>query len=174
MTSGHVVVKASVGSKCHITDLARIDESVWEVLGLAVVSNICWGSIGEVMAVAAEVGAHWVSEDILLQILRTAQSSWAKLCQPPSRYTNFLHILFIQSTLGQVEVKCSFSILSNAATGTTVEERVRKVAALNVPLHIGLWVVGKSLAYATSGPPLSSNHILIEILWRPQDTKMRP
>ena len=41
VTSGHMVVKASVGSECHITDLARIDESVWEVLCLAVVSDIC-------------------------------------------------------------------------------------------------------------------------------------
>ena len=169
-----MVVKASVGSKCHITDLARIDESVWEVLCLAVVSDICWGSIGEVMAEGAEVDAQWVSEDILLQILRTAQSSWAKLCQPPSENTTFLHILFIQGTLGQVEVKCSFSILCNTASRTTVEEWVREVSALNVPLNVGLRMVGKSSAYATSWSSLSSYHILIEIFWRPQDTKMRP
>ena len=75
MTSGHVVVKASVGSKCHITDLARIDESVWEVLGLAVVSNISRGSIGEVMAIATVVVARVVSQDILLQVLWTGQPS---------------------------------------------------------------------------------------------------
>ena len=41
MTSGHMVVKPGVGSENHTTDLASVNESVWEVLCLAVVSNIC-------------------------------------------------------------------------------------------------------------------------------------
>ena len=169
-----MVVEASVGSKHHITEFASVGKHVGKVLCFHVVSNICWWSIGEVMAVATEVDAQRVTKNILLQVLRTAQPSWANLCQPPIINTTMSSILFILSTLGQVEVKCSFSILCNTASRTTVEEWVREVSALNVPLNVGLRMVGKSSAYATSWSSLSSYHILIEIFWRPQDTKMRP